>query len=140
MNIEITQSLLDIAQKGERLYASANEHDLKKAIRSFRERQLAAEYDEEPTLFYKRVHNRWLSCLTKSDYKRGKLWLLDVDTPEQELEIKKWLRTTTEPVPQTYSYNTKTGKHFLISPTNKDKLHDVVFNILNENPLILLGY
>ena len=61
------QSLSEISQESERIYASAGARDLNRAIRVFKERQLANDYDENPQQFYRKLNTRWCSCLMKPD-------------------------------------------------------------------------
>ena len=130
------ERLTKLAQEGERIYASANEADLKKAVRLFKERQLANDYDASPYSFYRKLDNRWFSCVGKSPQKEGKVWMLDVDDHEEEAEVKAWCKRNIHE----YSYGTKNGMHVFIKPTNKEKLSELLLKCLNENPLMLVAY
>lgn len=55
-----------------RIYASCNNRDLNKAVRLFKEQQLATDYDPEDKTksFYLDIKNRFISCLRRISKKR----------------------------------------------------------------------
>ena len=73
--------LLEAQRPGERIYAAAGPRSMAAAVRVFKERQLAAEYDQDPEAFYRSMDARWASCLMAPRAQYGKTWLFDCDEP-----------------------------------------------------------
>jgi len=63
--------LVNISRPDERLYCSAGPRDVSKAIRRFKELQLAADYDADTLDFYKRLNSVWASALMKPSSQDG---------------------------------------------------------------------
>ncbi len=72
--------LSELSRPGERIYAPASPRLMRAAIRLFKERQLAADYDADPEAFYRNIEGRWCSCLMDPRVQDGKLWLIDCDS------------------------------------------------------------
>ncbi len=133
--------LHEMAHKNERIYATASPRDITKAIRLFKERQLASDYDDDPTRFYQNVEARWVSCLMNKGAQDRKWWIFDCDSPEELMDAEAclnntYLRRTLDP----YQYDTKTGHHIVVLPFNKVALSDSQRGLLHTNPLMLWGY
>lgn len=136
---ECVQELVDLAQPGERIYASAAPRHMKKAIREFKERQLASEYDPDSELFYRSILDRWASCLMSTKAQEKKLWLIDIDTTDDAWAFEMSFDFLSPLIE--HDYETKNGRHVLVLPFNKAKLpsQDLLTKI-HDNPLILVGY
>jgi hypothetical protein len=138
--IKSIDSLLSIMKPGERLYASAGERDLQKAIRLFKERQLANDYADEPEEFYRKIETRWTGCLMDVKAQAGKIWLIDCDTHEDseraQVEIKK---VYDRPVPP-YVYASKSGTHIVVQAFDRSKLSEHVRSLIHENAIMLWAF
>lgn len=132
-------SLADIMRPNERIYASAGERDVKKAIRLFKERQLIADYDDDTEAFYRNIESRWVSCLMDVKAQETKLWLFDCDNADDLAETasaldEHYTRTLR------YQYATKGGFHVVVEPFDKMKLPDRVRALIHDNPIMLWAY
>lgn len=131
-------SLISQAQPKERLYSSASIRDMSKAIRLFKERQLAADYDLAPEHFYMGLEARWISCLMAvTSEARPKAWLWDCDTDEERATVQSYL-SSKDICP--YEYQTKNGTHFITKPFNREDISADVKACLKTNALMLVGY
>lgn len=110
----------------DRIYSSLSERDINKAIRTFKERQLQADYDQHTENFYRNVKARWISCLMKpSNVKSGKkLWLLDCDSPEDVELAKRVLDESYDRDFKPYEYDSRGEgrKHIIIKPFNSKEI------------------
>lgn len=133
-------SLLEIMRPNERIYVSAGERDLKKAVRLFKERQLDADYSDDSGDFYRHIDARWASCLMAPTAQLDKVWLFDCDTPaDVDLALDEYLangRMTVEP----YRYPSKNGTHILVPPFNRQRLSPKAQAMLHDNAIILWAY
>lgn len=133
--------LAAMAEPGERIYGSAGERDMPKAIREFKRRQLDADYDGDPELFYRAINARWIAALMAPTSQMGKLWLFDCDTVEEStnamIEIVELVGAQTQ---FPYVYNSKSGQHIIARPFDRSKLSDGVRRLIHENPIMLWGY
>jgi hypothetical protein len=125
---------------GERIYASAGERDVKKAIRLFKERQLAADYDDDPELFYRHIEARWASCLMDVKAQGDKLWLIDCDTAADAEIARAEIAAHYDRPMKPYAYATKSGEHIILQPFDRSKLSDRVRGMLQENAIMLWAY
>lgn len=129
-----------IAREGERIYASAGARCMVRAIREFKRRQLDADYDANPRLFYERLWDRWVSCLMAPTSQEEMFWLFDCDSREEADMVMRELGELYHREMQPYCYPTKSGKHILVQPFNRTKLRPEVAPLIHENPIILWGY
>ncbi len=132
--------LVGQARLGERIYGTAGARDMKKAIRFFKERQLAADYDDRPERFYERIEDRWASCLMSPSAQDEKMWLFDCDTHHEEEVVLYELEHFYNQPMTPYWYDSKSGRHCLVQPFNRMPLNRVAQSCLHENALILWGY
>jgi hypothetical protein len=129
--------LMTIMENGERIYGTAGQRDVKKAARKFKERQLAAEYDQDPLAFYRKMDFRWASCLMDESCQADKKWLFDCDNADHVVRVSTFLTDNNIPF---YEYDTKNGLHCITSPFNRSKLPDGLDQVLHTNALSLLVY
>lgn len=66
-----------------RLYASVNDRKMEQAIRHFQHKQLDMVTDDERFAFYRDINNRWCSSLMQPANRNSRLFLLDVDTKDE---------------------------------------------------------
>lgn len=141
-----TTNLLAESIRGERVYASAECRDVERAIRVFKERQLAADYDAPIPRhdFYHNCFQRWISCLGSPAASAEKLFLFDCDT----LEDYERLKADMAAAPAEYvgadkvlhTYPTKNGTHVVTKPFNPGLLGIESRRLLQKNPLLLVGW
>lgn len=131
------EGLLGMIRPGERIYASAGPRDIAKAIRLFKERQLAADYDPGPEAFYRDLEGRWLSCLMDPRAQARKIWLFDCDSPDETLQTRAELSALGLTL---YEYETKSGSHFVVPAFDKSRLTDQTRALLHDNALMLWAY
>lgn len=143
---EITQELLAECIPGERVYASGEKRNIERAIRIFKERQLVADYDtpEVRHAFYNECDTRWLSCLGNPRASDETVFLFDCDSPSDyeilQAEMKGASAEFVGPNKVIHTYETKNGVHVLTEPFNPGLLSIPMRNILQRNPLILVGW
>ncbi len=126
---------------GERIYASAASRDLAKAARRFKERQLNAEYDQDPLSFYRCIEARWTSCLMDTASAASKIWMFDADTDEQVELVKTHLLSRTQADGSSpYAYATKNGLHVILPAFNLQDIPPPCRELLHKDPLILVAY
>ena len=133
-------SLAAIAREGERIYASAGPRDLKRAVRLFKERQLAADYDTDPIAFYRDLQTRWESCMMHPTAQEEKLWLFDCDSEPELAETMAALGAHYDRPMEPYTYPTKSGHHVVTQPFDRSKLPAAVSKKLNDNAIMLWAY
>jgi hypothetical protein len=132
-------TLLNLQCFGERIYASAGERSVAKASRIFRERQLASEYDDFPAEFYRKLHDRWVSCLMSPQSQDKKVWLFDWDQDSKRpySDLYAMVNALSKII---HTYETKNGRHILTHPFDKSTLSSIDRMHLHENALMLWGY
>ncbi len=138
-----TQDLLAECIPGERVYASAEARNVDKAIRVFKERQLAADYDATDIRhgFYHECFTRWLSCLGAPQAAAETYFLFDCDDQETAVLLANDMqRIESARQAMVYRYPTKSGEHVLTRPFNPAGLTVGVRNVLQKNPLLLVGW
>lgn len=130
--------LNDLSLTGERIYASASPRDLAKAVRYFKEAQLAADYDQNPLAFYANLEARWASALMQPNcqIRQQKFWLFDCDTEEELDAVNQTLTNVITDLDQ-YVYHTKSGVHVLCRPFNTKLCSQLSSNCLKQNALML---
>jgi hypothetical protein len=131
--------LLEIMRPSERIYASAGQRDLKKAIRLFKERQLEADYAGEPEEFYRHIDARWASCLMAPAAQLEKFWVFDCDTPEDSMSVRNEYFADGAKV-EPYCYRSKNGEHIVVAPFNRSRLSGPVNALLHDNAIILWAH
>ena len=132
--------LVELMRPGERIYASAGSRDVPKAIRMFKERQLAAGYDADGEAFYRAIESRWLSCLMDPKCQAEKIWLFDCDSADDAARVRHEL-TGLEGLPESpYEYATKSGMHFVVPAFDKSKLTDHTRALIHDNALMLWAF
>lgn len=134
---EATAELLAECIPGERVYASSDRRNVDKAIRLFKERQLAADY--QPThdrySFYHNCEWRWLSCLSAPQAAATMHFLFDCDDADDLAELVD--------IPaehEVHRYATKSGTHVLTRPFNPNVLSPHGRALLHKDALLLVGY
>ncbi len=131
--------LVKSALPGARIYATAGDRDLDKAIRLFKERQLSADYDADRHDFYRHLDRRWETALMAPSSQAEKLWLFDCDTPEDAAALTEELGRLDLAEPP-YRYATKSGTHMIARPFDRTRLSERAVSLLHTNPLMLWGY
>ena len=132
--------LVAAVRPGERIYASAGPRSMSSAMRVFKERQLAADYDGDPEAFYRSIKTSWASCLMAPRAQDGKVWLFDCDEPADAERVEAELAEHYDRDVEPYRYTTKSGAHIVVAPFNKARLSDGVRALIHDNPLMLWGY
>lgn len=132
--------LLAEARDGERIYGAAGVRDMAKAVRLFKQRQLDADYDDDPLRFYRSVNERWISALMAPTSQATKLWLFDCDTAEDGARVLSELAEHYDREMEPYQYASKSGLHVVVQPFDRSRLSDGVRSLIHENPSILWGY
>lgn len=131
--------LLQIARPGERVYASATQRDLFKAMKQFEIAQLNARHSGSELSFYERLEDRWVSSLAKqeSTLSDDRWWMFDCDTREDlDLVVKDLVSIDVS----FYQYTTKNGTHVLCQPFNRTKVTLPVQKLVDMNPMMLWAY
>lgn len=134
------RELLLISRPTERIYASAAPRSMSKAIRDFKTRQIAADYDADSELFYRAIMDRWVSCLMQPANAAEKIWLFDCDTDEEYQATLEELRLHYSRPFEPYCYKTKTGHHIVTQAFNRRLLSSAVQSIIDTNPLMLWAH
>jgi len=136
---KVLESLKSIMVANERIYVTAAERNLTRAIFLFKQRQLNAEYSTDLENFYLNVEPRFISCLCDKTavVKSGKMWMFDCDEEQQYYSVAKQLDFLGV---SSYLYRTKNGIHVICSPFNRTMLSNENNKILHDNPLMLWGY
>lgn len=129
--------LTALMRPNERIYASAGARDVPKAIRLFKERQLAADYDPDREAFYRDLESRWLSCLMDMKSQADKVWLFDCDSADDTARSRSELIALGL---TPYEYATKSGTHFVLPPFDKSRLTTHTRDLLHDNALMLWAY
>lgn len=142
-NKEEFNELLDILysslEEGYRIYSTACYRNVKQASRIFRERQLEADYSDNPMKFYEKLQGNWASALAspKAEEKSDRLWMFDCDCDEDVNLVKYEL--SNRDVKVEYSYYTKLGgQHLFTKPFNRNELFTEY--LLHKNPTMLWAY
>lgn len=129
--------LVATMEPGERIYASCDARDPKKAARLFKERQLASEYDLSPLDFYFRLQTTWASCLEAPSCALTSYFLFDIDADDQKNALVNMIDVDRMLV---HRYDTKNGEHYITLPFNPTILPAPAYNALQKNASILLAY
>lgn len=133
-------ALVDLLRPGERIYASAGARDVPKAIRLFKERQLAADYDPDTAAFYRNIEQRWFSALMDTRCQAEKIWLFDCDSADDTVLVRKDLSQLEGLSAPPYDYATKSGTHFIVPAFDKSRLTDHTRALIHDNALMLWAF
>ena len=135
--------LVEMSRPDERLYCSAGPRDVNKAIRRFKQLQMDADYDDDPTLFYKRINSAWASALMRPSSQDGSYWIFDIDSDEEKIVADEAISKLIEDHGlhiDPYRYQSKNGWHYMVKAFNKSLMPKAAQDLLSFNALILLGY
>lgn len=132
--------LVGLARCGERIYGAAGPRDMAKAVRLFKQRQLDADYDDDPLRFYRAINDRWVSALMAPASQAAKLWLFDCDSAEDGAAVSCDLAEQYDRPMPPYRYTSKSGLHILTQPFDRSKLSASVRGMIHENPIMLWAY
>lgn len=133
-------ALAELLRPGERIYANAGARDVPKAIRLFKERQLAADYDSDTAAFYRNIEQRWFSCLMDTRCQADKIWLFDCDSAEDTALVRDDLSKLDCLPAAPYEYATKTGTHFVVAAFDKSQLTEHTRALIHDNALMLWAF
>ena len=131
--------MVEMAEPGDRIYASAESRDMSKAVRSFKQAQLDADYDQDPTQFYRNIRGRWVSALMQksNSMKEDRWWLVDCDTSYDKIVAEENIKRIVGPK---HLYDTKNGRHYLIEPCDLREFPDAFNRLVHKNPMMLWAY
>lgn len=132
--------LATLANPGERIYASAGERDLKKAVYELKRRQLEADYNGQWSDFYETLETRWASCLMAPGSQGPRFWLIDCDEPDQAVKVEGALKSIYDRDFPPYRYPTKRGEHFIVQPFNRSLLSPEIDKLIQTNHVMLWAY
>ena len=132
--------MIQMVAVGERIYSSAGERSMPKAIREFKHRQLDADYDDDPEMFYRAINERWVASLMQVTSQADKLWLFDCDTESDEQDAMRELLQHYDRPEAPYRYRTKSGMHIVVQPFDRTKLSESVRKLIQDNALLLWWY
>jgi len=140
--IEELKKIKDSSEDSLRIYASCNSRDINKAIRLFKEQQLATDYDpnQKAISFYLDLKNRFISCLMNKSCREEKNFLFDLDEIDDHSyqSVYKLLEKKTEIL---NSYKTKNGYHIITKPFNYYKnLDEDIIKTIQTDSLMLIDY
>lgn len=97
-----------------RMYQSLNDRNYNQSIKDFQHSQLDVPNDNI-IQFYRKLNNRFCSCLMKPKNKISKLMLLDIDT-DDTLELFMFIQKHLIQV--NHHYKTPNGWHYIVEPFN----------------------
>lgn len=122
-----------------RIYASCNERNIDKAIRTFKTNQLDNDYADESTHrgFYCDIENRFFSALMKPQSKADNKMIIDVDDVSIMDTVDKLVAELDLTVYTKYA--TKNGWHLVVAPFNPT-LWELEGTNIKKDSLILLKY
>ena len=125
-----------------RIYASCNNRDLNKAVRLFKEQQLATDYDpgNKTQSFYLDIKNRFISCLMNKSCRNEKNFLFDLDEIDEHsfVSVKNIIAKQTDIL---NFYKTKNGYHIITKPFNYYKnLDEEIIKTIQTDSLMLITY
>lgn len=136
-NLEI---LLKDIQPNERIYSTVDARDTSKAIRTFKELQLANDYTPNPEDFYLDIYNRWISSLQQLSARKTRLFLFDCDSPDEYDRMQNILYNI-ESCPIVHRYETKNGGHIITGSFEYPKfLHSDFHHLKFINAMMLWVY
>jgi hypothetical protein len=112
------QEIKNKSDKPLRIYSCVNRRDIEKGIMNFKREQLEADYynKKDRDRFYIDIKNRWISSLMKQNARAETLFLLDIDSEEDEQLARRIIADNRIEIVAEYS--TKNGKHIITKPFN----------------------
>lgn len=138
-----------LQEKGEypgvalRIYQTLNARNVKKAIRTFKELQLANDYADNESMenFYIDIKNRWVSALMKPCNKAASDFLIDVDTDDVATydAVEACLAELALVKPITF-YESKKGRHYITPPFNPNLFPQIDMVEVKKDAMMLLAY
>lgn len=142
---EAIRELKEIKDNDERplrIYASCNSRDINKAIRLFKEHQLANDYDptEKHESFYVDIENRFISCLMDKSCRAEKNFIIDLDGIDDRsfAQFVNKIQKITEVL---LAYRTKNGFHIITKPFNYIKeLDEDIVSCVHTDWQMLIDY
>jgi hypothetical protein len=137
---KVLDELCGMARNGERVYGSAGERCMDKAIREFKRRQLDADYDDDPQRFYRGINERWVAALMAPTSQADKLWLFDCDSHAEAQETAAELDQHYDRPLEPYRYPSKSGEHIVVAPFDRSRLSDAARARIHDNPILLWAY
>jgi len=129
-----------LIEPGERIYASAGERAMRAAMREFKRRQLDADYDQDPELFYRAMESRWVASLMQPTCQQSKVWLFDCDIDDDKAHVSLELATHYDRPIAPYVYPSKSGWHIVVSAFNRTLISDRARGLLHDNAIMLWAY
>lgn len=144
---EQLEKLRSVMEPGQRIYGSVDARNVDAAIRKFKESQL--EFDYHPTAvrrdYYFKLDSTWKSCLMSPSARATKLFLFDLDTPEERDEFFEAYNAliAADPLANLQLkgyYATKNGWHVITTPFNITKLPVKLRACHQTNAVMLWSY
>jgi hypothetical protein len=126
--------------RGFRIYASLGDRCILKAIRLFKERQLASEYDRDYSKFYRNIDKAWVSALMSPRCENEKFWLFDCDSLADYETVQADIKLHYDKPFVPYSYATKNGHHVVVQPFDKRKCTDLSKSLIHDNSQMLWAF
>lgn len=125
-----------------RIYQTLNARDIKKAVRTFKEKQLDNDYADEETFtnFYVDIKNRWVSSLMAPQNRVTSDFLIDVDTKEDATctLVEKAINDLGLNI--IGFYPSKKGYHYIVNPFNLTLFPKIDMVEVKKDPMMLLAF
>jgi hypothetical protein len=131
------KKIKDKSNKPLRIYSCVNKRDIEKAIRTFKFLQLEADYYDNKSKykFYLDIKNRFISALMRPENRAETLFLLDIDSEDEEKFAKKIIEENSIEIIS--EYKTKNGKHIITKPFNPKIMPGIE---IKKDGMLLLDY
>ena len=101
-----------------RIYRTVNKRDFTKAMK-----ELQIEMIKDGDTFKHRISDKWKSLLMKPHNRAGKLWLVDIDTPDTEVQAAITGSVALYTVIKE-AVTTKNGRHLVVEPFDKRQFEE----------------
>lgn len=137
---ETLDDLVKISSDGEKVYASAGERSIPRAIQEFRQSQLAAEYQDDPEQLYREIDGRWASCLMIPSAQLKEFVLFDCENEEIADVVRAELTECYDAAFFPYRYDAGSRQHIVTHLFDFAVLGPDTRVLIKENPYILWGY
>lgn len=125
-----------------RVYSTVNRRNMQKAIREFKTRQLAIDYSDPltMTMFYRTIHDKFISCLMQQNCRDETIFKFDVDIKDYRNKMN--LLGELEEHTKILSINeTKQGWHIFTEPFNPNLIdYKKYYTEFNKDSLVLWHY
>lgn len=135
--------LVALSEYGERIYVSSSTRSLQKAQRAFKIKMLNADFDPNYD-FFRNLNANWISCLMQPSSQEDKRWIIDCDVNGGPMYFTQIVDKITAYLSETnikfYTYQTKTGRHFVTEIFNRNHLDDTIKRMLHTNDYMLWAY